>query len=781
MADFEAHHAQSSAARQLAARVSAERWQLLVVRAQARAATYQAVMAAYSGGASMRRAIAEAGDGVDRSTLLRWHLAVQRGEGPLWERLLDRRVPPPPPPPVPQPIRQAAVQLRRTDVTITCERARKTLETLYGAQGNVSNATLRRLWRADRASPSDQLATADLRLMATAGAHATAPAAATAGIDGRFEVLSCGAGLALLAAADAELGASLQMARGIQQFGHERVGKGGGEQRDPTAGRDDQGRFTAVYNGQWRQGIAEGDADARWHSDAAKVGSHGLGGLRVLQVSEAVLADKLLAMGVTPLLTERRGFDGLAAWSGAALAALGGTAYMPATLDKCLAELGLLDADEAMWPVHARLWHEQCVRWRGASCGADDAWLQTAVYVDGSADPYWTRAFAKSGPVSRVGRVMPCVTRIAVHSGAGVPLLVETHMGAVSLRERLLPMLGALDAAIGPQAGVCRLTVVDSEVGSGAMLMALHEQTEAIFIVPVKGSPLRGATVVSHGAWQPYRDRDRIREVEFALATKSAPAGMPFRGVQMQRQGGRNPKTTLLATNAAQDEMPAAQVASEYLARWPRQEQQFRLGRDGGGMERSHGFGGGQVEHVAVVKKRAKAARARDNAAARLDKAKRDRQAMTEALRNATPAQRKAALGLANARIRSLEQRARRCAQADSSATRLPDEIHLRDGGRDSVATCCKLMAMALLEFVLREYFGGVAMQWRTFIEELVALPVAMLQTGDTCLYRVTANPRQPQEMARLEAALAEINRRQIVRGGRLLEFQLVAAVERGS
>ena len=88
----------------------------------------------------------------------------------------------------------------------------------------------------------------------------------------------------------------------------------------------------------------------------------------MLQVSEATLARKLLAIGMTPLLTERRGFDGLA--------------------------------------------------------GPSDAWLRTAVHIDGTADPYCTRRFAKSGPVSRVGRVMPYVTRMALRSrprAAGAP------------------------------------------------------------------------------------------------------------------------------------------------------------------------------------------------------------------------------------------------------------------------------------------------------------------------------------------------------------------------
>ena len=92
-------------------------------------------------------------------------------------------------------------------------------------------------------------------------------------------VLHGGAGLALLAAADADTHASLQTARTIQEFGKkvsppdERLA-----QRDPTAGRDAGGQFRATYNGEWRQGVAAGERDGRWEADKKKTENHGLGG-----------------------------------------------------------------------------------------------------------------------------------------------------------------------------------------------------------------------------------------------------------------------------------------------------------------------------------------------------------------------------------------------------------------------------------------------------------------------------------------------------------------------
>ncbi|MEO2236990.1 MAG: hypothetical protein ABGW95_01925, partial [Candidatus Poseidoniia archaeon] len=384
--------------------------------------------------------------------------------------------------------------------------------------------------------------------------------------------------------------------------------------QDGAEDRDDLGRFTAEYNERRRRDTDPGDADPRWTTDFDKAESRDLATLPILRSKPSTLARKLLAMGATPLLTERRGFDGLEGPAGEWLGVLGGTAYMPATLDKTLAELGLLDVGDDAWQTHAASWSKLTGRWREP----DEQWLRSVVYVDGTADPYWTRAFAASGKVSRVGRVMPCLTRVAVHPGEGVPLLVETHAGAVSLKKRLLPVLEKLDRAIGPGADVGRLTLVDSELGTTGCIWAMHDQTEMLFVTVVKGAVLKGAEISGEGPWQSFRDRDQVRDVEVHLRGKDAPdEGIRVRGVQMRRGDSRRPQTTLFVTNAAPDDLPAPEVAAWYLGRWPKQEQQFATGRNGGGLNRSHGYGGEYVTHVALEGKRGRAERSVQYAARR--------------------------------------------------------------------------------------------------------------------------------------------------------------------
>ena len=170
--------------------------------------------------------------------------------------------------------------------------------------------------------------------------------------------------------------------------------------------RDSRGRFTPEYNTELRSGVEPGETDRRWAPDVEKRRARDLSTLSTPQLRPSTLARKLLAMGVNPLLSERRGFDGLDGPSGEWLGLLGGTAYMPATLDKALAELALLDVESGLWDAHAAQWHRISSAW---SVGGPD-WLRTILYIDGTADPYWTRAFARSGKVSKTGRVMPCLS-----------------------------------------------------------------------------------------------------------------------------------------------------------------------------------------------------------------------------------------------------------------------------------------------------------------------------------------------------------------------------------
>ena len=747
--------------KRLRAEVSEERWRRIVDEADERAAVMDTVTAhREAAGLSWRESVATAAPEVPWPTFVYWRRHYKQRTGPTWERLLDGRVPPDTS--IPEDVELAACLLRQLDPDIGVAAARKHLVRRFGEhKGHVSDTWLKRVWH---------------------DAGLNRPAGATGGkrhAGMEVEQFHGGAGLALLGAAEAELGTTRKLAEAMLAAGKRNAeAQGSADAVDDTENRDERGRFTADYNKRRRADTAPGEADARWGTDASKAARRDLTKLRTVRSKPAALTGQLLAMGATPLLTERRGFDGLDGPAGEWLGVWGGTAWMPTTLDKRLAELSLLDVGDDAWRSHTASWSKLTERWRAED---QPSWIRSVVYVDGTADPYWTRMFAASGKVSRVGRVMPCLTRIAIHSGRGVPLLVETHAGAASLKKRLLPMLERLDRAVGPTADVDRLTLVDSELGTAGSVWAMHAQTGMLFVTVLKGATLDGAAISGEGPWQDFRERDQVRNVEVLLKGKGAPAeGFRIRGVQMHRADGRRPQSTVFATNAHGDDLSPVEVASWYRHRWPRQEQHCATGRNGGGLNRSHGYGGEYVTYVALQDKQARAERSVAHAAHRRELAEQTRDELAGALAEAPARTRKQVLTLADRALAARDKEHRKREKTRTRVDTLPGEIYVRDTRRDSIMTCLKLNVLSLLEFVMQEYFGGVAMTWRTFIEQFVALPVEVRSNKRRCVYAIKANRRQPERMAQLRRAVEEINGREIRRGKQLLVFELCEDPETG-
>ena len=774
-------------------RLSKPRWDAVVARAHERLAILRAVAAA--------RAAQEVGGEpgvlaalfpeVPWTSYVGWKRRErQRRGGEAWERQLDERAPPAPYH-VSTQLRDAVSLLRRVKPDMTCAEAKGHLEKQLGKEGKVSDSTLHRIWKA---------AGQGLRPGAPAGSRT------------KVERLSCGGGLALLAAAAADTAVGGEMATAVlaiaalvgatKSSGEAPVARGdaseettsGREERacdtadaseaatdaigvvEPETpagaadGRDDCGRFTAAYN---RAVHGSGGVDPRWQPDAEKRKRRDLTTLSLVKSSQATVAQKLLAIGLVPLLTERRGFDGLDGPSGGWLRAMGGTPYKAATLDRVMAELALLDVGRALWTTHAQQWARITKPW---SEGSEHRWVRWACYVDATQDPYWTRHFASSGKVSRIGRVMPSLTRVALMGGPGVPLWVETHAGTVSLKKALLPMLDRFEAAVG-KGELGRLTIVDNEMATVPLLMALDAREGKWFITVLKGALAKGAKRTAEGPWQRYREHDRIREVALIVHGKEAPeGGLPLRVVEMVREASRNPTSTLFTTDASPEELSTEEVPTAYLSRWPHQERRFRDGRNGMGLERSHGYSGAAVTHVAL-------ATAQEKSQGRV---KRAEQAVTAAQGRTERARALLAGVTKEHRAAATEQVARAVADVGHAEKALlavqqdaqhlsttPREIYVRDTTRDGIATCLKMAALMLIEYVLKEYFGDLRMEVRTFIEAFVWLPVTMRETPTTRTYEIEASERSPEDTKRLRVACAEATRRKLVADGRRLRFNV--------
>lgn len=187
------------------------------------------------------------------------------------------------------------------------------------------------------------------------------------------------------------------------------------------------------------------------------------------------------------------------------------------------------------------------------------------------------------------------------------------------------------------------------------------------------------------------------------------------------------------------------------MSRWPHQEDLFRRGRDGAGLERSHGYGVSSVVNVAVLTKREKASEAVQRANAELRGAISSRIDAELTLQDSKEllTARKSEGQQLNSRhrvsLRHAQSRLSEAKKAERQATRtrtsalmeqrkqqsMPNEIYVRDTALDSVTTCLKMLLLAL--------------------------------------YEVAPNPRDPAMTAMIAAALDRITNRKLKIGKRRL------------
>lgn len=282
-----------------------------------------------------------------------------------------------------------------------------------------------------------------------------------------------------------------------------------------------------------------------------------------------------------------------------------------------------------------------------------------------------------------------------------------------------------------------------------------------------------------------------MREGTVRLHGEGAPPeGLQYRAVEMLREGSRHPRPTIFITNALCDsgsvdayELSTTEVADIYLSRWPNMENHFRNLRNGGGLDHSHGYGGEFVTHLALPTALEKSQRKVARAEARVTMASRvisDAQKRIAVANNAEDAETEERAAAKQAEKLATEAhriatRALVSAQKELAGKQTtPRRIFERDMTRDSIATVLKVMVAMLVQFVLREYFKGANMEYRTFIEHYVNLPVTVVTSNGRTIHRIEANRRNPERTDALRLACGELNRRRLRRDGRLLLYEVV-------
>ena len=524
-----------------------------------------------------------------------------------------------------------------------------------------------------------------------------------------------------------------------------------------------------------REGVAPGKTDRRWDTDSAKRARCDLENLQFLKLSPAILARRFSAIASVPLLSERRGFDGLDGPKGEYLGVTGMHAYSEATLDKTLTEAALLDVGPALWNCHARFAAGLAEQWARTS---SNKWSFLTLYVDGTAEPYWTGRFAQSGKISRCNRVGPSIARVALMGGPGVPLIFQSSAGSLPLKKTLIGLIEFANQALGPCL-LKRAVIVDAEAASARFLHEMMGMKEQIFVTVLKGPAFRSTRIEDAGEWMKHGERDRIRPGKVTLHGKGAPQeGVTLTVVQRERIGGRNPHTTLFATNASLDEVSPAEVVAMYLSRWPNQEQKFRNTRNGLGFEHTHGYGGEYVAHVAIGTALEKAESRERKTKENLDACRMATARIAADLKisraNKLKQANEALLKFAEKEQKSAETAVTVAAQEVQRLKTMPQEIYSRDTNRENIVTALTATMMVLIEYVLRNYFGDSKMEYRTFIEHFIHTPTTVRTTRFRTLYQLDANPRNQGRTEELRRACQAVTGLRLRSEGRLLVFEVV-------
>lgn len=624
------------------------------------------------------------------------------------------------------------------------------------------------------------------------------------------------AGGELLRAAELETGAIGALTGEVLALAEEAKEASGGQtpQLD-VAHRDDLGHFTITYNRKRRRkrGV---EIAGYLRSAAEKAEGRVPSWPRFVHERKETLEPKLAMLTYASLVSGTKGWDALRATEAAGLRPLTGFAYMPSTLSKMTSALAISGAGPRLLEAVGKNWH-RVAQERWGEPGA-----MAALYVDNQVKAVWSSLFTLSGKVSRLNRVMPCITNTFVHTGAGTPLMASVQSGTAPLAPRLVELVKEAEAKLDGE--VRRAVVIDAEGSTFDILEAFAKEGRVI-VTPLRPSRAPALQLeYSRGSYfRAYRDHDELRTATAVLTHKTTGRSLEV-GALVVRREHRERDTVLLTTGLSLG-MEGRDLADLYFARWPIQENAFKEGA-AVGLDEHRGNCGRMVANVAVVtelerlESRAKAEQEKHrqlvDAKPRLEKElgrvrtehqhavdalatrrgrldalvaegrREGKQLGTVAVEHQEALVRTEATGRAfDVAQEALMKNHARTTEIDAQAVNLTARrakleqqrtIRQLDVALDSVLTAAKLTCGLLITFALREYLCAMPMTPQTFVSRIFGIRGRReLRPGKEHVF-FYENPRDPEVNAVLGAACERLNKRRLNRDGRKLRYEMAAA-----
>lgn len=623
-----------------------------------------------------------------------------------------------------------------------------------------------------------------------------------------------GLGLALLTLADDLTGYTRGMAQVIEQV-TERLPPPTPVTQEERELRDWRGRFLPTYNDARER--RDPEVGAVFESVETKREDKDLGRLQINGTSPETLQRKLLALMALPVVTDRGHFDGATDVRGTWLASLEGIDYMPETLSKFGRELKWAGVSRSMIEQHARIWHQHLSEWVG-----DDKVCSTVLYVDATTKPLWTDHFHRSGRVAMLGRVMPCVETVLIHTGAGVPLYVKTYSGNVALVKNVLPLIEEMEEAIG-EGMLGRLSVMDGEMDS----VALFKQFDAAgryFVTPLDANRVRDLNDVEGlKHLVSYRDGDWIGGGWVSLRDSHAPRSALYRCRAVVLERRTKETFTVFATNAPAEEFADSVLMDTYFQRWPAQEGIIRQLNMATAFKGTHGYGKMRVLNLSVIDKITQLQARAHRLAEQMGEAKTGQLETSAELHEQEIEHRRLERNLDNARhsqtllareekvhtaaytelktreatlkrdlehqkllvekatqneeesrahVEAIVEKSRRN-QQDRQHLETRTEIYQTDTELDQVFSVLKLGFALLVQFLIHRFFDGMRIDLMTFVNQIFLVPGVRIRTDTTETLRFQAHRRNPKMMLDLEAACERVNALRHVHDGRVIRMEV--------
>ena len=620
------------------------------------------------------------------------------------------------------------------------------------------------------------------------------------------------AGAELLKAVNEDIGAVQALTKAISAH-LDGLPEPEGPVLDDTANRDERGRFLPGYNRPAER--TEPELGQRFHTVEERRKRKNLPAMRVANESEVTLARKNLALVLLPTVVRGSRWSALEHWRGEQLGDLIGFSYQASTLDKYLREVKLAGAAATAREAVTSFWTAQEGPVTDPQTGA------VILYVDTKTKPLWTHHWTRSTKVSQTGRVMPAVSTITLHSGAGTPLIFRTWSGQVSIPAEVSRFLDTYEKHAG-EGTARRIVVMDREAHAVWLFKELSADGRH-YIVPLRKSVVGpSAQFEELGPWTSYlQTRDEVREAHLWL-NDSRKGEKALRVRVVGRRRHRTGKVAWYATNTSAAEFSSSDVIRLYFDRWPAQEHVYRDGSGAIGLDVHHGYGKKKIDNVAVLDKLEKLqGRARrlaakkahhENELAPLREQLSDWEKAIDVLEPEVAelgASLAGALGsgadtgvklaeafqtyqtyerwLAEARRESATTQqaiafaTQGAAECEAKEARRVEDQRLLERRRqiftvdvelDEMLTAFKLTFMNLCSVLMKDYLG-IRMELETLIDAVLTLPGERVLSPGVETVRIFRPKRDARTMAAVERACIALTERGLVRNGRALRFEL--------